>query len=187
MRRYIPASLGASNTMKLKKTMTALVDGTGLDALCGVIVTAVMTGIVALTVVDVVARYWFNESIEGGFEITELLLVLLIFSALPLVSRRNAHVTVDLVEHFLSGSVRRISDILNHIVTGLVFLAMAYFLWRHAARLEEYNDVTAILHVALYPFVYAISVFSAIGAVIHFAMAVIRLRKSSPSDLSRLQ
>ena len=47
---------------------------------------AILFAMMVLTTVDVVARYVFNRPLRGAFEITELLLVVLIFAGLPLVS-----------------------------------------------------------------------------------------------------
>ena len=51
-----------------------------------------------LTLIDVVGRYGFNAPVNGSYEITELLLAAIIFSALPLVSAKDAHITVDLID-----------------------------------------------------------------------------------------
>ena len=54
-----------------------------------------------LTFADVVARYLFNRPIRGGFEITELTLLVLIFAGLPLVSHADEHVTMDFIDRLL--------------------------------------------------------------------------------------
>ena len=51
-----------------------------------------------LTTADVVGRYIFNWPIRGAFEITELLLLTLIFAGLPLASRADEHVTLDFID-----------------------------------------------------------------------------------------
>ena len=54
-----------------------------------------------LTFADVVARYLINRPIRGGFEITELTLLVLIFAGLPLVSHADEHVTMDFIDRIL--------------------------------------------------------------------------------------
>src|SRR5438309_6380198 len=70
-----------------------------------------------LTFVDVVARYLFNSPIRGGFELTELTLLVLIFAGLPLVSHGDEHVTMDFIDRMLPP---RALDALVRIVHALV-------------------------------------------------------------------
>ena len=55
-----------------------------------------------VTVVDVAGRYLFNKPLNGGFEITEMMLAALIYCGLPLVSQRREHIVVDTFEPFMS-------------------------------------------------------------------------------------
>ena len=52
------------------------------EALLGVAASAILFAMMLLTTVDVVARYVFNRPLRGAFEVTELLLVVLIFAGL---------------------------------------------------------------------------------------------------------
>jgi TRAP-type transport system small permease protein len=51
--------------------------------------------IMALTLVDVSGRKLLSQSVPGSLELTELLMVVVIFAALPLVSLRGEHVVFD--------------------------------------------------------------------------------------------
>ena len=55
-----------------------------------------------MTTADVIGRYIFNWPLRGAFEITELLLLTLIFAGLPLASRADEHVTLDFIDMVLS-------------------------------------------------------------------------------------
>jgi len=55
-----------------------------VEALLGVAASMILLAMMLLTTVDVVARYLFNRPLRGAFEITELMLVVLIFAGLPL-------------------------------------------------------------------------------------------------------
>ena len=56
------------------------------DTILGVAASAILLAMMLLTFVDVVARYVFSRPVRGAFEVTELMLVVLIFAGLPLVS-----------------------------------------------------------------------------------------------------
>ena len=72
-------------------------------------------GLMTLTTADVIGRYIFNWPLRGAFEITELLLLALIFAGLPLASRADEHVTLDFIDTALGprgrGLLRRLIDL----------------------------------------------------------------------------
>ncbi len=66
-----------------------------LEIFCGVLAGLALMGIMVLTFLDVSGRKFLNHSITGSLELTELLMVVVIFGALPLVSERGEHVVFD--------------------------------------------------------------------------------------------
>ena len=148
------------------------------DALVGGIAAIILFGMMALTFVDVFMRYIVGDSIRGSFEITELMMVILIFAGLPLVSRKDEHVTVDLIEHVLPTRVRKALRIIADLVCGAALLGMCWLMWRKAGEVVGYGDVTAALRVVLWPFVYFMSALALVTALIHFYKAFRR-----PDDL----
>ena len=124
-------------------------------------------GMMTLTFVDVILRYLFNASLRGAFEITELMMVMLIYAGLPMVSRHDLHVTTDLIDHFLSVRVRRAFGIVTNFACAAVLFGAAWIIWLKAARTARLGDTTAALHIALAPFVYLMCALILITAVIH--------------------
>jgi TRAP-type C4-dicarboxylate transport system permease small subunit len=129
---------------------------------------AFLFAMMGLTFFDVGARYFFNRPIPGSLEITELLLVGVIFTGLPLVSRKGEHVSIDLLDRFFPATLRAVLHRLTHLLCAAVLLALAWLLYRKAVQLGDYGDQTAVLKVALAPFVYGMSGMTLITAVIHF-------------------
>ncbi|MGB8435581.1 MAG: TRAP transporter small permease [Burkholderiales bacterium] len=148
------------------------------DALVGGFAAIILFGMMALTFVDVFMRYVVGDSIRGSFEITELMMVILIFAGLPLVSRKDEHVTVDLIEHALPAGVRKALRVIADLVCGAALLGMSWLMWRKAGEVVGYGDVTAALRVVLWPFVYFMSALALVTALIHFYKAF-----SRPGDL----
>ncbi len=60
------------------------------DAILGVAASVVLLAMMLLTVVDVVARNGFSRPVRGAFEVTELMLLVLIFAGLPLSAEHDA-------------------------------------------------------------------------------------------------
>ena len=122
-----------------------------------------------LTFIDVVLRYFFNAPISGGFEITEMMMAVLIFAGLPLVSRRHEHVTIDAFDGFFPAAMRRVMVRVNHFVCALALVGLAWLLQRKAGQFAEIGDVTQTLKFPIAPFVYLMAVLTLATAIVHFA------------------
>ena len=154
-------------TEKSQRTRSSAV----FDTLLGITGAVVLFAMMMLTSTDVVLRYLFNAPMPGAFEVTELMLVVLIFSGLPLVSRNDKHVTTDLIDRFLTERLRRVLGTLVHLIFGAALIGISWLVWTKAGKLALTGDTTANLHIALAPFVYAMSVLIFVTGVIHLMKA----------------
>ena len=118
-----------------------------LGACAGVVLLAMM----ALTALDVVARYIFDAPIDGAFELTELMLAALIFLALPLTTQRREHVEVDLLHHMASARVNRAAKVLAMLLTALVLAVIAWQLALQGWKLFQEGTVTNTLELPYWP------------------------------------
>ena len=121
----------------------------------------------ALTFADVVARYLLNRPIRGGFEITELALLVLIFAGLPLVSHADEHVTMDFIDRILP---RRAGDTwmrVMHAACAAILLFLSWQIWIKAGRIAEYADTTDVLRITIGPFVYFMAIMIALTGLVH--------------------
>lgn len=141
-----------------------------LYTLCGLLAGVALFAIMMLTFVDVGGRKFFDSSLPGALELTELLMVAVIFAALPLVSLRGEHVTFDSLDMLLPAGFRRVQQALVDLVVAAMLIFLAWLMWGHAVQMAEYGDVTNRLRIPLYPFVYAMSVMCALSAVVHLML-----------------
>src|SRR5258708_13499759 len=100
--------------------------GVWLDRALGFSAAILLFCLMMLTTADVVGRYIFNWPLRGAFEITELLLLTLIFAGLPLASRADEHVTLDFIDMLLGDGGRLFLRRLVHPICGPLFLGLAY-------------------------------------------------------------
>src|SRR5687768_13183846 len=124
----------------------------------------------SLTFVDVVARYVFNRPLRGAFEITELLLLVLIFAGLPLVSHADEHVTMDFIDRLLG----RRRDLWRRAVQGVgaaIMFLLTWLVWIKANRISAYGDATDVLRILYGPFVYFMALMIALAGLMHFYKA----------------
>ncbi len=137
------------------------------DALLGAAASAVLLAMMLLTVVDVVGRYVFRRPVRGAFEVTELMLVVLIFAGLPLVSFADEHAVMDFIDRVLGPRARRrLQRAVQAVDTAFMFL-LAWLVWRKADRIWGYRDATDVLRIVYGPFVYFMAVTLALAGVIH--------------------
>jgi TRAP-type C4-dicarboxylate transport system permease small subunit len=102
-----------------------------------IFVAIVLFAMAALTFVDVVGRYVFSAPIPGTFETVGLLMGLVTFSALPLVTRAENHITVDLFDSFIKGKFRKVQQLL--VLVGCT-IVLGFFSERLiATAIDEHN------------------------------------------------
>ena len=87
-----------------------------LQRVLGVLAAAILFAMMLLTAVDVLGRYLFNRPVNGGFEVTEIMLATLIYCGLPLVSARREHIVIDTFDPFFSRAFKRALDVIAEIL-----------------------------------------------------------------------
>ena len=137
------------------------------DAALGVAASAILFAMMSLTFADVVARYVFNFPLRGAFEITELMLLVLIFAGLPLVSHADEHVTMDFIDRVLGP--RALAFLLRavHVLCAAVMFFLTWQVWTKAGRLAGYGDTTDVMKILVSPFVYFMAVMIGLTGLVH--------------------
>jgi TRAP-type C4-dicarboxylate transport system permease small subunit len=129
-----------------------------------------MFGIGAVTVVDVSGRYVFNSPVPGGVEIIEFLLGLMIFSALPLVTVKRSHITVELFDGFMSARFKKVREALVLIASAAMIIFITERMWSTAIYMLENDEVSLHLEVQTAPLLFTLTALSAISAITQIYM-----------------
>lgn len=120
-------------------------------------VTAILLfGLMALTCVDVIGRYFFNSPVFGGLELTEILLAGLIFSALPLVSIRSEHVVIDLLAA-PAGKLKVVQTFFANMAGAIACGVLAQQMWLRGHKLSRAGETTIQIKIPLDLVAYSIS------------------------------
>lgn len=141
-----------------------------LDALCGLLAALALFATMVLTLVDVIGRKFFNHSVPGSLELTEILMVVVIFAALPLVSLHGEHVVFDSLDALMPRWLRRVQQGLVDIFCAAALAALAWRMWIKAENMASYGDVTAQLRLPLGPFVTLMAVLCGVTALVHLVL-----------------
>lgn len=89
-----------------------------------------LAAVAALTFVSVILRYLFIWAIPDTYDISRLLLAILIFWGMSGTGYRGEHITVDLLWGAFGPRVRRAIDVFSNLVTLFAMAAFAYMMWR---------------------------------------------------------
>lgn len=143
-----------------------------LELLCGLLSGAALFAIMALTFFDVLGRKLLSNSIPGSLEVTELLMVVVIFGALPLVSARGEHVEFDSLDPYLPRWLRKAQALLVHLLCAAVLLGLGWLMWRSGGQFLETGETTAQLKILKAPFLYGMGVLCAITGAVHLMLIV---------------
>jgi len=140
----------------------------------GYVAAVVLFSLMLLTCVDVFGRYFLNRPVWGGFELTEMLLAAVIFAGLPLVTLRDDHVTVDLLDPITPDWLFRVQHV---IACAIGFVCTVYVAWRlllRAENLQQAGETTAVLKIQQAWLTYGMSILMAFTAV---ALLVLLFRR----------
>lgn len=137
------------------------------DAALGIAASILLFGMMLLTFADVVARYLLNRPIRGGFEITELALLVLIFAGLPLVSHADEHVTMDFIDRLLARRQVGLWIRAVHAASAAIMFFLSWQVWIKATRIASYGDTTDVLRITIGPFVYFMALMIALTGIMH--------------------
>ena len=144
------------------------------DSLLGVAASAILMAMMLLTVVDVVARYVFNRPLAGAFEVTELMLLVLIFAGLPLVTYADEHAVMDFIDRLLSPRAQTVLQRAVQLASAAVMFLLTWLIWLKADRIWAYRDATDVLRILYGPFVYFMAITIGIAGLIHLYKGLAR-------------
>lgn len=152
--------------------------GLGLIRLVlGTVAGAALFGMMMLTFFDVVGRKFLNHSIVGSVELTELMMLALIFGALPLASLAGEHVIFDLLDAILPEKVKRWQSVISNLICTFLVGCAAWFVFERAARTLMMGDTTAQLQIPVAPFHYAAASLLVVCALLHLYLALAGKRR----------
>lgn len=141
-----------------------------LELLCGLLSGTALFAIMVLTFADVLGRKLAGNSITGSLELTELLMVIVIFGALPLVSERGEHVEFDSLDPYLPAWLRKLQGVVVHLLCAAVLLGLGWLMWRTGGQFLETQETTAQLKILKAPFLYGMAVLCAATGVVHLLL-----------------
>ena len=127
---------------------------------------AALFAMMLLTFFDVVLRSTINTPIEAATELTRLLMAIVVFSALPVVSGRAGHISVDVLDWAFSRAAARWRDVVINLFTGAMLWWPAERVTVLAERARSYGDVTEYLGIPQFYIGWFIAVLTFVTAIV---------------------
>lgn len=134
----------------------------------GTVAAITLFAMMLLTFADVWGRYLLNQPVFGGYEVTEFMMGVLIFTALPMLCAQEGHVTIDLLDHFVPKRWLRWQRIVVNIISGIVLAVMSWQVFLLSHQLAGNNEVTMTLKIPHAPFALVFAIMTAFASLACF-------------------
>lgn len=124
----------------------------GLVKVVAVIGTFILFPMLLLTTFDVIGRSIFNSPIQGTYELSQFLLVVISLFGIGYVQQRNAQVRVDMFLNMMPEKVKLVMEIIFTIL-GLCFFALV--VWQGVLgtlHAFDQGETSPMLAIPSYPF-----------------------------------
>jgi TRAP-type transport system small permease protein len=155
--------------MKKRKSLSTYLSYIGNFALAGMML---------LTTTDVVGRYFFNAPVLGAYEITEYLMLIMVFSFLALAQSAKVHINVDIVFNHLPVRFRNFLQRFNHFVCLLMMILVTWMSILRVFELRRTGEASVLLKIPDYPF----AAFLGIGCLVFCIEFFKDVFSSKPTD-----
>ena len=118
-----------------------------------------------LTILDVVLRKLLSKSILGTVEVTEFLLVFVIFCTLAITEITNGHVKVDLVMKCFGERAQGIVDLFTQLTCFILTILITWSTLIYSEKLRQYQEVSQDIGLPIFPVIYVVAFGCAVLAL----------------------
>lgn len=141
-----------------------------------------MVALAVITLADVLGRYVFNVSLVGAVEMTEILMVGVIFTGIVLATIKREHIAVDLLATTLGPRTRRVQHLGSQLLAVGISVLLGAVTWHQAVRAWHDGDQTTMLGLPLAPTVFFMSVMLLLNAAVLLFQFWVDLRSGARHD-----
>jgi len=126
---------------------------------------AALAAMMVLTFLDVMLRSLANAPLPSAAEVTEILLALTVFAALPATAFRSKQISVDLLDGLFGPRICRWRNALVELLFGFLLFWIVEKVWQSGLRTLGYGEVTLYLRIPVGWILLAIGAGLALGAL----------------------
>jgi len=115
---------------------------------------AVLALLVLMLIYTIIARRAFNAPLMGSFELTELCLVVIIFTILAFDSLKHESMIVELVVNLFPERSRLVLAPIILLLSVSMLALLSWQLFSQGQRVQGFHQTTRILQIPIFPFLY---------------------------------
>jgi TRAP-type C4-dicarboxylate transport system permease small subunit len=123
-----------------------------------------------LTGVDIAGRYGFSKPVQGGVELVELLMAIIVACGIVVTTAADDHISVDSLFDKLPSRGQQALRVFAGIISTFVFAILAWQGVNGGIDAVDDGKATSILKVPIAPF----QAFLAVGFIISFIFSLIQ-------------
>ena len=138
-----------------------------INRVMGYVASGFLIILMLLTVVDVFLRYFFNSPLTGTTEISQLMMIIIVFPALGWAAIDRAHIRVDLLVNQLPNRPKALFSSITLLIALGIYIIIA---WRSFLESAVVNRQTSLINLPFAPFYWLMSVSLAV-----FCLAILAL------------
>ena len=119
-----------------KETIRKLIRG--INLLESIFLVTILMSMILLAVVQIIIRNGFDTGLVWSDAAVRIMVLWVTFLGAMVASRKGQHISIDLINHYLSKKIQRFFHAVVNLVTAFISLLTAYIGYRFVAM--EYQD-----------------------------------------------
>jgi len=131
-----------------------------------------------LTVADVIGRRFLNHPVPGSYEISSMILVIVVFSTVTYCQLLKGHVSIDILVSRLDQKKQDIINIFVYIIFLVVIAILTWRLYIFAVETFHKNEVSGTILLPVYPFVFIAAIgctLLSLVVLMHLSMYLLKM------------
>jgi tripartite ATP-independent transporter DctM subunit len=138
-----------------------------------------MLFVAAITMVDVLLRWFANEPIPAINEIVQMTFSVAISACIPAGMIQRVNLKIDLVARYFSPALRAWLEVLGSACLWLFYTVLAWRIFVYADTLASEGRTTVILGLPQAPFMYCVSLLLAFGTLVQTLIIINETRRAA--------
>jgi C4-dicarboxylate transporter, DctM subunit len=138
-----------------------------------------MLFVAAITMVDVLLRWFANEPIPAINEIVQMTFSVAISACIPAGMIQRVNLKIDLVARYFTPATRAWLEVLGSTCLWLFYAVLAWRIFIYADTLASEGRTTVILGLPQAPFMYCVSALLAFGTLVQTLIIINEARRAT--------
>jgi len=130
-----------------------------------------------LTIGDVLLRKILNKSILGTVELSEFMMVIIVFFSLSWTELLDSHIKVDLVMKHLGKGIQTSTEIFTQLICSIFFGFATFSTLIYCFSMKISKEVSQDLWIPKYPFILLAAIGFGLLSIVLFIKFLIALKK----------